>query len=436
MFPTNRSRALTLATKAYHYWRTAGTRALIRRVSEFRRAHAHRQGIVAAREAAVPSVAAMLDNRFRSLRPISVFDEEPSGRRITIITDSISKGSLFGGVGTALMLGALAAQRAKATLRIVTREEVADASALAPLLRLNGIAFDRPTDFRFLPSATADQLPVHSHDRFITTSWWTTEAARRLPSEQQFYLIQEDERMFYPQGDDLVRCQMVISDPHRRLIVNSKLLFEHLGASLGGLEDRGSYFEPAFPSSHFYLEEKDVRAKRVLFFYARPNNPRNLFYLGSEVLRRAVEDGTISPEKWRLVLCGKDIPRIEFSPAIETEYLENLQWGEYAAAVRKSDIGLSLMLTPHPSYPPLDLAASGAVVVTSTYLSKRSLGQYSENIIAADPDPEALLAALREATARVQDSALQRQRYEAAGMHRDWNEALAAPVDRIERSFD
>ena len=60
------------------------------------------------------------------------------------------------------------------------------------------------------------------------------------------------------------------------------------------------------------------------------------------------------------------------------------------------DLGLCLMDTPHPSYPPLDLAASGAVVVTNTHGSKKSLEEWSRNIIAAPPSVSALIDALRD----------------------------------------
>ena len=66
-------------------------------------------------------------------------------------------------------------------------------------------------------------------------------------------------------------------------------------------------------------------------------------------------------------------------------------WPRYARLMRGADVGLSLMSTPHPSYPPLDLAACGAVSVTNRYGPKRDLSVYSpENILCADLGAEAL----------------------------------------------
>ena len=64
--------------------------------------------------------------------------------------------------------------------------------------------------------------------------------------------------------------------------------------------------------------------------------------------------------------------------------------------MRESDILLSLMLSPHPSYPPLEMAASGGLVVTTSYEGKsaRQLASLSANIVATEPTLEAITAGL------------------------------------------
>ena len=430
-----RQRLPALAAKAYHYWRVAGTVALVRRVSEYRKVRAMALRGSAAMRPATSSVASLLEGRFRSLTPISSFQTDADGPRITVITDSISKGSLFGGVGTALILAAMTASRMRATLRVVTRTEPADTAALKPLLAICGINFSGRTDFRFLPPETPDQLPIHSLDRFITTSWWTTKCASRLPPSSIFYLVQEDERLFYPAGDDLIRCESVLRDPNLSLIINSKLLFDHLNNDVDDLSRRATYFEPAFPKAHFFYQDRAHGAKRTLLFYARPNNPRNLFYLGCEVLQRAVEEGILEPDKWSIVLCGKDVPQVTFSRAIDVSYAENLRWDEYASVVRGSDVGLSLMLTPHPSYPPLDLAASGAVVVTNKSGLKSDLSMYSNNIIMAKPNVADLVVALRSAVELAGNVDLRNANYARNNLQTDWSAALLSTVERIAGSY-
>ena len=86
------------------------------------------------------------------------------------------------------------------------------------------------------------------------------------------------------------------------------------------------------------------------------------------------------------------------------------------------------MDTPHPSYPPLDLAASGAVVVTNRSGSKASLASYSKNIICADPTLDGLKDGLRRAMAIVDDDALRLANYERNGLMRDWPTALESAL--------
>src|SRR5438067_1217967 len=128
-----------------------------------------------------------------------------------------------------------------------------------------------------------------------------------------------------------------------------------------------------------------ARPYRFLY-YARPNNVRNLFYRGLEAIHEAVAAGILDPQQWELCFVGKDIPRLRLANQVEPKRYQNLSWQAYAALVREIDLGLCLMYTPHPSYPPLDLAASGAVAVTNRFgNAKHSLDQYSKNIICPEP---------------------------------------------------
>ena len=57
-------------------------------------------------------------------------------------------------------------------------------------------------------------------------------------------------------------------------------------------------------------------------------------------------------------------------------------------------MGVSLMESPHPSYPPLEMASSGCITVTNCYESK-SLENRSENIVSLDElSPTGLKTAL------------------------------------------
>ena len=51
----------------------------------------------------------------------------------------------------------------------------------------------------------------------------------------------------------------------------------------------------------------------------------------------------------------------------------------YGALLNDCAIGISLMLSPHPSYPPLEMAHSGILTITNSYADK-DLSTWHDNI--------------------------------------------------------
>ena len=389
--------------------------------------HPETRGRVVARE--------LVDERFQSCSPLRVFTVPSSPTpRISIVTDSINSGSLYGGVGTAMIFGALLAEAREARLRIVTRTERARPSNLEHVLALYGIELSREVEFAFAPSFDGhSEIDVLPDEEFLTTSWWTTAATMAsIPHESIVYLLQEDERTFYPFGDDQLRCEAVMGSCDIRFVLNTRLLFDHLVASgLENIATQGICFEPAFPREVFHPRPPAETGKRTLVFYARPNNLRNLFYFGVEVLEDAIARGVIDTEAWRVVLVGKDIPELVFSNGYQPERYENMPWADYAALAGTADVGLCLMSSVHPSYPPLDFAASGAVVVTNRWGAKRDLSAYSDNILLGDLDREAMVATLADGLRLATDEDERTRNYLASGIATDWRDSLKEVVAQI-----
>ena len=80
-----------------------------------------------------------LDERFPNLRPLHVYASASAPKRISMVTDSINSGSLFGGVGTALIFATLLARRMERPLRIITRSEPPTPANCRTVLEANGI---------------------------------------------------------------------------------------------------------------------------------------------------------------------------------------------------------------------------------------------------------------------------------------------------------
>lgn len=422
----------------FRFWRSNGSSALYRLI----RAKLRQPDVPMARLLSTPGVRlrtsqgvkakVLYDLHFEACSPLRVFsvpDAQPS--RISLVTDSIGKGSLYGGVGTAIILSVVMAEKLGARLRIITRTTPADAESLAHVLSVFNLKLSHEVELVFAPFFDhTGEVDLLKDERFITTSWWTTVATMAsVPTESIVYLLQEDERKFYPYGDDFVRCESTLKHQTLRYVVNSHLLFNHLlSEGFENIAAHGICFEPAFPRDLFYPRLISAPTKRKLMFYARPNNLRNLFYFGIELLEAAILQGIINLDQWEILLVGKDIPRMVFADGYVPQRKENLSWEEYAELVGSVDLGLCLMSTPHPSYPPLDLAVSGAVVVTNRFRSKVDLSGYSENILCGDLDLESMLSTLARGIRLSENDAEKSRNYRAMNIPSDWRHELEEVV--------
>ena len=386
--------------------------------------------------ASIPTLTEALQRQYAYLEPLRTYPASAFGRRLSVVTDGIDPDSLYGGVGTAIILGILLAQHLGAGLRLITRRQEAEPSRLASVLAANGLRWENEIEFLHAPSGIGDDVPVGDADLFLTTSWWTTKTTRRAVDPRRIlYLLQEDERSFYPHGDERLRCAEILSDTELHFVVNSRILYQHLiegPEPLVSIRERGIWFEPAFPETLFYddREQRAQRRTKNFFFYARPENLRNLYWRGLEAVGAAIEEAILPPNDWRFVFGGRKIERIVLPCGVSPEIRENLPWAEYAAMIRQIDLGLSLMDSPHPSYPPLDLAASGAVVVTNRSGLKRSLDSYSENILCVDATLEGLKQGIARAAEIASNETRRAANFARNRMLRDWTTAFAPVLQR------
>jgi hypothetical protein len=376
----------------------------------------------------------ILNARFSQLRPIHIYRMPETDARVTMVTDSVNAGSLFGGVGTAMVFCTLLARRLGSPLRVVTRTERPDRNNLRKVLTVHGIPLPPSVEFVHADiGALGRSFDTRQSDVFVTTSWWTTCAVKRsIPAKQIVHLIQEDERMFYPYGDDHLRCQESLSDPDLRFVVNSRLLFDHfLAEGLETVVKNGTWFEPAFSPAHYYFQDRQPGQKLNFVFYARPEHIRNLYYRGIEIIDASIAAGTLHPDRWNFSFVGTHLKDLTLANNVKPTLLQNLDWADYLRLMRTSDLGLTLMYTPHPSYPPLDLAACGAVAATNKFGVKTSLDSYSRNIICSDLDFKSLLSGIKAASILAQDFPSRLANYQQSKLSRDWEVSLKSALDFV-----
>jgi hypothetical protein len=380
-------------------------------------------------DAANSDVTAYLAVHFSKLRPISWRRTSDGIKRINLIIDSIAKESFFGGVATVLIISAEISNRFCLPLRIITRLNNTNPVYFYDILDLNKIQRPEQLSFYCYTDQKNPGLDISPTDIFIAASWWNAFVLKKSTAVTRFfYIIQEVETFFYPHGVDHYLCSTIMNDKNIDFIVNSGYLFEYFREYFPNIHNHGIAFEPAFPV--FKAGNFGKKDKYKMFFYARPNNPRNLFLYGVYILDKCISSGVLDTKEWDIFFLGHDIPDLRFSDGSRPVIAGILDWKNYSEFLSDVDLALSLMYTPHPSYPPFDAAASGAVVISNKCLNKTEF-PFSKNVILSDLEENIFLQNMRDAVNLAKDTEKRKKNYESSTIPRSWTENLNSVIEYV-----
>ena len=372
--------------------------------------------------------------------PIAIIEAVEPVKRLNLVTDTIESSSLLGGVATALIVATEFANRYDYELRIITRNSATNPANYMNIMNINGIQpakelsfysdcerFDKPVDFR---------MEVGSGDIFFATSWWSAQAIKNTTIRPRFfYIIQEVETFFYNYGSEHFLCEQIMQDKNIDFIINSHYLKEYFAENCPNIAEHSCYFEPAFSQKLYGRNSFIKKNKYKLFFYARPNNPRNLYGIGVELLQKAVDRGVLDMDEWDVYCVGQNAPIIHFSTGKDSINMGQLSWTEYAKFLTDVDLGLCLMYTPHPSYPPFDVACSGGVVLTNKMLNKQSF-EMCDNVVMTDLDDESFLSNFKKAVELAKNMEQRKRNYEFNTIPREWSEVLNNTMTYMEEAAE
>ncbi|MCK1521857.1 MULTISPECIES: hypothetical protein [unclassified Bradyrhizobium] len=327
--------------------------------------------------------------------------------RLTLVIPTIAAGRAFGGVMTAVDFFLEIGKWTGADLRIIldNPEPSKDMSLVEKRALALGL---RPKDIEILQrTAQTPVIGVRSSDVFLTFNWWITlnllpvlESQRenfQQPPVPFLYLIQEYEPLFYPFSAThmLARLAFEPSWPCWG-IFNSTELHDYF-TSQGHQLDRSFVFEPKLSNAlrPFLSGPETPRAKRILV-YGRPGIPRNCFSAIQKGLTLWAKRYT-EHRDWEVLSVG--LPHRPFPLGDGREMISagKLPLEAYAGLLRETAVGLSLMSSPHPSYPPLEMAHFGVLTITNRYANK-DLSAAHDNITSlGDIRPEAIADAIAAA---------------------------------------
>jgi glycosyltransferase involved in cell wall biosynthesis len=348
----------------------------------------------------------------------AIIDDSLSERpTLNVLVPGLGMKHMSGGPNTALNI-AYRLAKAGITVRLVATDAPLDADD-GPFWdhigKVSGVG-ERLANVELVDaSQRSAPFRIGSNDVFFATAWWTAQMVKyivpRLSVKTFVYLIQDYEPILHPYSS-----QSAMAEETYGLdiipVINTSLLADFLRLNKIGrfaneeFASRALAFEPAVDRTHFYHEET-TGEKRTLLFYARPTNGiRNLTELGIGALQKAIAMGWLDPSQWRFVGMGEKFEPISLGGGAMLEAAPWVDFEGYAAQMRGADVLLSLMLSPHPSYPPLEMAACGKPVVTSRCANKdaEALSLISKNIIAVEPTIDAIALGLKSATTLTPDT--------------------------------
>ena len=402
--------------KSFRYIRVYGLRAYLKKAKE---KIVKKTGFVSYSAAAEHPAVKFIRQKIAPLNLEIVQNEQ---ERLNILISIIDFKYFFGGyIGVFNLAKRLTGEGFKARMIIVDECKYEPDVWRQEIKKYEGLEdfFDRiEVVYAF---SRSEPIRVSKKDVFIATSWWTAHVAnyarKYLNSVKFLYLIQEYEPVFYPMGTFTALVLESYTFPHYALF-STNILKEYFSQNrLGVFEPGGQIGEKSSVAIENAILKFDVdkarmarKEKKKLLFYARPEEhaARNMFELGMIAMSNVIAGGHFTLDDWEFYGIGSvdwGNHKIALYNKAFIQLLPKMSLEEYKNLLPEFDVGLSLMLTPHPSLPPLEMAAAGMLVVTNTYANKTSerLKEISTNIIPAEPTIEGIEKALISAIKRSED---------------------------------
>lgn len=360
---------------------------------------------------------------------------------LNVLSSALTRSGMTGGPNTVLNL-ALRIARQGVPVRLVT---TVTTSTMEPIwFRAHAAQLLGDPNLPEVPIVTAADsgrpLVVGEHDMFLATHWTTAQQLKailpRMAMQQFFYLLQEFEPAFYAWSSNHALALETLSLDFWP-IFNEALLAEYMfGQGTGRLADpamrrRATVFEPAIEERVFHPPRAPIAARpKRLLFYARPTNTRNMFGLGLTALRLASVDPAFAGWQFRSIGGRGSVPPLPLQAGHRLLPEAWMDYEGYAESLRQADVLLCPMLSPHTSYPVLEMAASGGLSVTNTFATKtrEALEKLSGNIVATPATVEAMAAGLVAAARRVNTGD---ERAASINLARDWAETLDPAAVRL-----
>lgn len=322
-------------------------------------------------------------------------------KRLNLLVPSINPEHVFGGISTALKFFAELVEESGYASRLILTDAAPSREGLKGFqeqYRLVKSSKDCDDRHQIVPynSRSNESIPVSENDIFVFTGWWTAyctqiayakyEREEGIKPNQFIYFIQDYEPGFYPWSTRYLLADSTYRSDYKQIAVfNSNLLYEFFKKE-GYSFHKEYFFDPVLNAglkkvlvSH---EGQVIKKKKKILVYGRPSTERNAFTLVVAALREWVARMD-NVDDWEIVSAGEYHENVDLGKGKRLVSVGKMSIEEYGKCMLETYAGISLMSSPHPSYPPLEMSEFGVKVITNTYANK-DLSDFNENIISID----------------------------------------------------
>ncbi|RDV16438.1 hypothetical protein DXT99_04350 [Pontibacter diazotrophicus] len=320
-----------------------------------------------------------------------------SGVRLNLLIPALSLKFSFGGINTAIdFFMSLSIQ--DSDIRIIITDEV-ESDLLGLPCRNDWTLYkadDDDTTGKIIVcfgDRYNKSIPIRKNDVFVATAWWTAyngyliqkwqEHHWQIKAKPLVYLIQDFEPAFYKWSSRYFLSLGTYLESNVLPVINTKLLSDFIAQN--GIKFNEYYiFEPSLNktlASSLTRLGHSPRKKRIII-YGRPSVERNAF----ELLAKGLELWSwrySNAKEWEIISLGETYPSMVLGNKLSINVKGKVSLQEYADLLVSSAVGVSLMISPHPSYPPLEMAAFNLGVLTNSFYNK-DLSEYHQNIKSLD----------------------------------------------------
>lgn len=337
------------------------------------------------------------DVRIPELYPLHLKKGKSTPLRLNLVVPSVNDEHVFGGIATAIDLFLRLINETGAKGRIIVLGATPESPKVVDALKgFRIVDLDEDADDACVIVAANireedEGVFFTNNDWFMCTMWSTAFCLQQeLGADGMIgcgydnpiiYLIQDFEPGFYPWSAYYLLADSTYRDSHPTVAVFNSIDLQEYFHSHGYDFAEEYSFNPVLNGSLRKILRKsaDMLPKRKqILVYGRPSVERNAFPLIVESLRRFIGEIPDSAA-WDFVSVGECHAPVPLGSGRWLVSLGKLNLEEYARVLQESYAGISLMVSPHPSYPPLEMAAFGVQVITNSF-SGKTVAEFSENI--------------------------------------------------------